>query len=461
LSFNRIFWKLFASIWLTNVAIIFLVAIAMSYANEHSKNLASNQARITLFSAEIISAYERQEPIPLGRSPEVNRLKRQFRISPETQIDILDTDGDPVYLSHPRNRLVDPKTSAKSAQDRSAGRAKVIVQDIKGELDQTYRLQYRVGRPPRLVRQVITSILSLQLVLMFIASAGISALMSWRIVKPLKRLERFGRQYACNPTIAAGPFLAAEIDPELLMRGDEIGDLAREMSNMISHVEKAFNAQRSLLHDVSHELRAPLARLQVAASLVERSMPENINVQKMHAECERLNALIQGILDFSRIDGSACQLQEINLVTLISLIIKDVRFEFPSREFMVDFSSVSGVALIQGDELLLVRMMENILRNACKYSPPHTAIEVTLAFSANHSWLIKCRDHGPGILQMEANKLLMPFYRGGNNMHADGFGLGLSIAQKSILAHGGKLSLENHPDGGLLVTIELPTGTIS
>src|SRR5690606_25927555 len=138
---------------------------------------------------------------------------------------------------------------------------------------------------------------------------------------------------------------------------------------------------------------------------------------------------------------------------LLQTQIDNILFEHPGRT--IRFAHPPADWVIIGDAHLLGEAVDNILRNACKYTPEESPIDVNLS-STPQAITITIRDYGSGAPPEDLEKLTTPFYRSGNRMHGDGFGLGLSIARRALEKHGGHLTLANRPEGGLQVSLELP-----
>ncbi len=435
LRFNRIFWKIFGVMWLANSGIIVFMSYVLLHHQASTRLASQHQLQVQALAQIIIQRYESNKPMPKTNWDRWPKLQQRFELPPRFFMEVLNDQGERVFrLSEVKKR---PKDASKLTLLADSGRE--------------YEVVYG-GKPlPRFILGAFREIASLQLLLLLLAATLVSGVLSWQLVRPIKALARAGRQYRVG-TQAANPLVASP----LMRRGDELGDLARALETMFQQTEQTFSAQQNLLHDVSHELRAPLARLQVATSLVERVLPNNAHLHKIHHQCERINALIQQILDYARIDEVSTPLAAINLNSLLRDVIEDVRFEFPVRH--IHWQPFEGAANAEGNAELLRRAIENILRNACRHTPDSALIEVALTASRDDGkrWQIAIRDHGEGIVAAEADALLQPFYRSGQQMHTEGFGLGLSIAARAITKHGGVLKLSNHPEGGLLVLIHLP-----
>ena len=437
--FNRIFWKIFGVMWLANSGIIVFMSYVLLHHQASNRLASQHQLRVQSLAQIMVQRYEANKPMPKANWERWPKLQQRFELPPRFFMEISTDDWQKVFsLPGSKKR---PKETA----------VLVLLADSGHE----YEVVYSDKPLPRFIVGAFKEIASLQSLLLLLAAMLVSGVLSWQLVRPIKALAGIGRQYRVGAQ-ANNPLL----DSPLVQRGDELGDLARALETMFQQTESTFKAQQNLLHDVSHELRAPLARLQVAASLVERVVPDNAHLHKIHHECERINALIQQILDYARIDEADASLSAIDLNLLVLGVIEDVRFEFPLRQ--IAWQAFESCALTQGNVELLVRAIENILRNACKHTPESVLIELALTAAVEADvdkgmhWQIAIRDHGEGIVATEAEALLQPFYRSGQQMHTEGFGLGLSIAARAIAKHGGSLHLRNHPEGGLLALIYLP-----
>jgi two-component system OmpR family sensor kinase len=239
-------------------------------------------------------------------------------------------------------------------------------------------------------------------------------------------------------------------------RRDEIADLGEEFDEMARQLQKLVEAQRRLLHDVSHELRSPLARLQAAIGLV-RQDPRRLeaSLERIEREVVRLDELVGEVLALARMEGAkpATSEETVDLAELVAGVADDARFEAQAakRDMALE---LSNPVLVRGKADLLQRAVENVIRNAVKYTAEGSTVEVKLSAHGNRARLV-VRDHGPGVAPGEAERIFEPFYRSGRNASVEGFGLGLAIAQAAIAAHHGSIRAENAEGGGLRVEIEL------
>jgi len=243
-------------------------------------------------------------------------------------------------------------------------------------------------------------------------------------------------------------------------RRDEIGELGRKFDGMAQKLQVLVGSQNRLLHDVSHELRSPLARLQVAVGLA-RQNPAQLDTAllRIEREAEKLDALVGEVLTLSRLEAQHVQHAEdyVDVVELLDSVAEDARFEAEGSGRRVVFtSSVDGELVIRARGELLHRAVENVVRNALRYTPPDSAVELYLSKDvATQGLHIIVADSGPGVPESDLATIFDPFFRGeaaGNG----GYGLGLAIARRAIEAHGGRVYARNRGSGGLEIHIELP-----
>jgi two-component system sensor histidine kinase CpxA len=286
------------------------------------------------------------------------------------------------------------------------------------------------------------------LIIFLIAGGVFCFVVSSYLTKPLNLLA----QAAAN--IAEGR-LNTRVDPALKNRRDEIAELARNFDRMADRIEALVTGQRRLLGDVSHELRSPLARLIVALGLAKQGPPEEIaeNLERIGVETRRLDTLIGQLLTLTRIDSGAERgtATRFDLTNLVQEVANDADFEARARNRRVVLTR-SDACTVQGFEELLRSAVENVVRNAVRYTAEGTAVEISLQNHAGVS--LSVRDHGPGVPESLLTEIFLPFHRAGNDGH-DGAGLGLAIAQRAIGLHKGKVAARNAPDGGLVVEIHL------
>jgi two-component system OmpR family sensor kinase len=280
------------------------------------------------------------------------------------------------------------------------------------------------------------------------ASLGLSALLAWYLARPIRNLRWAFRA-------AAQGRLDTRVRPLMKGRRDEIADLGGDFDLMAQQLQKLVAAQRRLLHDVSHELRSPLARLQAAIGLV-RQDPRKLeaSLERIEREVARLDALVGEVLTLARLEGGTASgaLETVDLADLVANIVADARFEAEAAGRRVELDSLDEVK-VHGQAELLHRAVENVVRNAVKHTAEGSTVKISLSRSGN-SAILHVRDYGPGIAPEHLDHVFEPFYRAGGG---SGFGLGLAIAHGAIAVHGGAIRAENAAGGGLLIEIQLPS----
>lgn len=236
-------------------------------------------------------------------------------------------------------------------------------------------------------------------------------------------------------------------------RKDELGRLAASFNQMAERIESLVESDRRLLRDVSHELRSPLARLGVAVELARSSDNPDRELDVIQQQADRLNALVGTLLDVSRAEVSpdALRRQPVALDHLLTEVVEEARIE--ANQLKRTVSLATDRVQMTGDPELIRRAVENVLRNAIRYTPEGGNVEVN-ARRKGTGVLLSIRDHGPGVPIDSLPHLFEAFYRVGGQ-HTAGFGLGLSIAKRAVSLHKGSISAHN-AEPGLEVDIELP-----
>lgn len=285
-----------------------------------------------------------------------------------------------------------------------------------------------------------------------LASLAFSALLAWYFSRPIRNLSWALRQ------VEEGR-LETRVHPLMGRRRDEISDLGADFDRMAGQIEALVGAQKRLLHDVSHELRSPLARLQVAVGLA-RQQPDKLDqyLERIERETQRLDRLVGEVLTLARLESGMVQgsREDIDLGDLLVGVVEDARFEAEAKGRRIELThDAEGKDQLHGQAELLHRAIENVIRNALHHTPEGGAVEVSL-HEDGRGLMLTVDDHGPGVPEAELAAIFDPFRRGAHEQEGNGYGLGLAIARRAIEAHGGMIQAANRPEGGLRVTIELP-----
>jgi len=290
----------------------------------------------------------------------------------------------------------------------------------------------------------------------------VSALLAWllarTLIKPILAIRRAA-------TDIGNGQLDARIE-KANSRKDELGSLARSFNTMADKLSQNLTANQRLLADVSHELRSPMTRLQLAVGLAQQSI-NNPELQEKHlARCElevtRLDKMISDVLSLSRLENTfqKVNLQTVSLDALLADICQDCQYLADEKQMLITMSNFFTLNL-SADENLLSSALSNVIINAIKYSPDSSEVIISMhRLIHNHQDCINIviSDNGSGVPQNTIEKLFQPFYRVDNarDRNSGGTGLGLAIAQQAILAHNGEISAKNNDKCGLSVTITLP-----
>lgn len=284
------------------------------------------------------------------------------------------------------------------------------------------------------------------------ASLAFSALLAWYLAKPIRNLRGAFAD-------AARGNLDVRVAPMMGRRRDELADLGRDFDHMAGRLRDLMDAQRRLLHDVSHEIRSPLARLQAAIGLA-RQRPETreAGLDRIEREAQRLDEMVGELLTLSRLEaGMADNQQETaDLAELLGMVVEDARFEAEVSGRKVNYAA-TGPAPIRCRAELLHRAIENVVRNALKFSPEGATVEVNAGPVGPGMAGVTVADRGPGVPEPDLEAIFVPFYRSETSANTRGFGLGLAIAKRAVEAHGGTIHAANRGGGGLVVTMHLPT----
>lgn len=314
-----------------------------------------------------------------------------------------------------------------------------------------------VAHMPRNPYNVSYQTLGLRLLAVLLTGGLFCYWLAWYLTTPLLKLRRTTNE------LAEGN-LGARVATKLTKRRDEIGQLGRDFNVMAERLESMVKAQQRLLGDISHELRSPLARLGVALGLArQRSGHEAISaLDRIERESDSLNEMIRQLLALTRLESGTDgrRKTEVDLTALVREVADDADFEARSTNKSVQVVSAENCS-INGVEELLRSAVENVVRNAVRFTPEGTAVEVALKTqngSGDNFAIISVRDHGSGVSQEALEKIFRPFYRtedARDRQSGGGTGLGLAITERAVRLHGGTVKASNAPGGGLSVEMKL------
>ena len=270
----------------------------------------------------------------------------------------------------------------------------------------------------------------------------------WLLAKYLS--SPIGKLRRATQKLADGD-LSARVTPQMGWRRDELASLAKDFDVMAERIETLITSQKRLSRDISHELRSPLARMNVALEIAkQKSNGDNSTVfQRIETESQRLNDMISRLLTLSKLETGSNDFdrRELNLKSLVEQIAADADYEAGGKGRSVRVIRADECRVYGGDALIR-SAVDNVLRNAVRYTKEGTSVDVSLTKTDGRA-VVRIVDHGDGVPEEELVNLFRPFYRVGEarDRGSGGTGLGLAIAEQAILAHNGKIAAKNEGDG--------------
>ena len=333
-----------------------------------------------------------------------------------------------------------------SNEERSIAAAPVVFPDGRRF---TLVLQWERSAPAALFWG--SGLAYIRLVGLLLTALIVCYLLALYLTLPIRKLRNATKQ------IADGE-LQTRVAGKVGKRRDEIADLAKDFDVMAERIETLVTSQQRLNRDISHELRSPLARLNVALELAKQKAgpePQSL-LNRIESESTRLNEMIGRLLQLAQLESGvdASDVSRIDLAELVKDVASDADFEARANDKVVLAERIEN-CIVNGNEELLRSAIENVLRNAVRYTADRTSVEVSLETRDGRA-VVTVADHGGGVPDDELANLFRPFYRVGEDRtrSTGGTGLGLAIAERAVKAHKGRITAVNY-NGGLQVKIEL------
>ena len=452
---RNLFLKIFLWFWVT----FLIVAVALVFVIVSTRSDETARARISLYlpleARLAVEIYEREGKA--GLRQHFDRLIEIGVVVPylldEDDRDVLRRDPPAQAVEFARTARVDVPMTGKFT-----GRSGFAAQRIVGSSGKTYTVLVLTSGPSLtvLLKELSAKTL-LNLLGVLLVGTIFCFLLARHIADPVVQLSKAAGR------IADGGF-DARSDKSIRLRRDEIGHLGISFDRMAERIEALVRGQQRLLGDVSHELRSPLTRLSVAEGLLRQCPPEERTeyLDRIELEVEHLDQLIGQLLTLARIDSGSdsSRKERVELVSLIQEIAVDGNFEAQTKGCAVRVDAEDS-CITMGAREQLRRAIENVVRNAIRYTEAGTDVSITIrkqSVSELSSVMIQVSDHGPGVAREHVQKIFLPFYRVAtvNGEPAGGAGLGLAITERIVRMHGGDVKAANATDGGLVVQLELP-----
>jgi signal transduction histidine kinase len=443
---KSLFLRLLVSMWLAMALLVGAFALIHAYAfpPEAGASRQKFMARAAETRAENALLCQRQELDDCERSLE-RRDPRDTRLA-------LYEHGE-LRLGQPIDNAPELVSLALAAPDHSAFKV--------GDNEWTAVV---VSRDPRYVVVsegpvwsrwlffIVPDTLPYRLLAIFLVTGLVAVLLARYLSAPVARLREATQQ------MAAGD-LSVRVAKQLLGADQQTQALGRDLDAMAERIQALLDSERRLRRDISHELRSPLTRLNIALELIRRkSSPELAPAfERIERDTARLDQMIGELLTLNRLEAEGLASRErIDLPALARSVVDDAGIEAERQGASVSFS-VCEPASVQGSRELLRRAIENVVRNAIRFTRAGLPIELELRRDGERVTL-SVRDHGPGVPEDALDKLFKPFYRVERDRarNTGGTGLGLAITEQAVTLHGGSVHASNHATGGLVVTIELP-----
>lgn len=311
--------------------------------------------------------------------------------------------------------------------------------------------------------------LLLQIALPLVLLCLLTYVVYQHVMRPLKRLEKATQEFSDGK-------LDARVTPLLPKRHDELTDIAATFDEMADRTSSLIQNQRQLLADLSHELRTPLARIDMAVDFVEQNLNQAQALERLRYEASTMRSLVEDTLTFSWLSTELPKLntETFDLVELINVIGDDAKFEYPQHNLHCDLPEQAMIK--NSSQVALGQAIENVIRNALRYTPLEKDVSVHLKIIHN-AYRLTISDNGPGVPDALCDDIFKPFFRVEKSRTAtkirgegdtaaqsqNGHGMGLALAQRQVHAVGGEISAQNRKDGtsGLVITITLPINAMT
>jgi two-component system sensor histidine kinase CpxA len=448
---KSLFLRIFLSFWMAQALFLVLAILVTLALRPRSSTWES--LRTTVLN-EAVNAYEE------GNESQLRQYMDNVDATQHVRAYLFDERGNELSgRGAPDWAMRVAAGGPRSPRDGFLIPAPPVQRDSRASSDGKHRFTLVLGLPPG--PRVFFGPRGLPvpgLIIAVISSGLMCYFLAWYLTKPIVRLRTATRQ------LAAGDLTARSGAP-VSKRRDEVAGLMRDFDAMAARLESLVKAQSRLLNDISHELRSPLARLNVALGLArQRAGMESADMlDRIELEASRLNELIGRILTLARLEDGEQRVPQtpVPLGELVANVAEDAEFEAQERHCHVHTVIPEGDWGVRGNDSLLHSAVENVVRNAIRYTAEGSSVEIALTSAERggvSEAVLRVCDSGPGVPENALGKLFEPFYRldDARGRLTGGVGLGLAITERAVRFHGGKVSAFNRPEGGLMVEIRLP-----
>ncbi len=348
-----------------------------------------------------------------------------------------------------------PEEIMMNLDGQSISRQPIFSQIIKANSGELYTLIFRFDLRSRPLWNLFKRF---GLYWVFFVAFVISGVISWwlaiKTVRPIQDI-------AFASGLHDEEDFLSKIDEKILKRPDEIGELARQLQLSGIKIQELIKKQKDLLRDVSHEVRTPLARLQIATETLQLDAGDKRALNQIKDEILIIDQLVQDLLHLSHFDrpSKSHQIENFKVNTLVDEFIERSKILASTKNLSITSSSTNTNNVdVKGNKFLLDRALDNLMSNAIRHSPNNSEIEIKTEID-NENCYISISDQGEGVIEESLEKIFEPFHRldTSRNRETGGFGLGLSLVKQIVELHKGSVNAFNHPNG-LLVKLSIPLG---
>ena len=461
----RLVPKIFLWFWLAIVAVgatlVALTEVTHSRARDDELWRGRYGPRVDLWARQATQIFEGEGTAAL------RKYIASFEVPPGRHNYLFDADGHEVLgqdVPPQVLKVLEATGDAANAEQRFFPKDRIIAEKIVGPTGRPHVVIVSFPQPS-LMYSPLSDFLSedlgrdgaIRLVAILVVAGALCFWLARQITSPIDKLRAATRELAND-------HLATRVDRTILSRGDELADLGNDFDRMAERIETLVGAQRRLLSDVSHTLRSPLARLNLALGLArQQANPEVFgHLDRIERETDRLNKLIGQLLTMARVESGLDQGAQklFDLGTLVEEVAADGDYEARSRQCVVQLRQPAP-CMVEGVREMLRTAVENVVRNAVHHTAERTPVEIgldCLDAESDPRAVITIRDHGTGVPESALGDLFTPFHQVPDAAHvaADSTGLGLAITERAFRLHGGAVAAANAPGGGLVVTLQLP-----
>jgi two-component system sensor histidine kinase CpxA len=447
----RLFLKIFLWYWLTAWAMIAIVLLGSRLTGMRQISAPNMYATVApILVAEAVKTYESGGPEAFARFSQSNghQNERQLFLLDGFYKDVLSRplsdDGLRVAHAAKNGQLIIFRAHIAAYKFvSSSGRPYILMLFLRSDLGQIRDVLLGEGLPFSISLILLVTLLCLGL--------------AYHIASPIHSIQSTARR------VAQGD-LKARVPSFVSRRFDELAALAKDFDSMVHRLDSLIQTQKKLLNSVSHELRSPLARINLSLALLRTRFSGDSDdlFERLDRDVERIDLLMGQLLTLSRLEAgfSSAEREDVDFAQLVEEVAADGNFEAQALGKSVSLQTVGSIVLPDADPHALRSACENIIRNAVRFTPPGGDVQIVLEIdrsAAEPLALLSVRDHGPGVPEESLQAIFQPFYRINGDADATrGNGLGLAIASEAIRLHGGTIRAQNLQPTGLEIIIQLP-----